>query len=1051
MLLAPGQREWQGPFGRRVGALMATGVEFGLLGPLSVHLGGVEVSVPPGKQRVVLAALLLKANRLVPLDELAEALWGPAPPATARVTMQNYVKRLRKSLGEGRGRIATQPGGYQVTVAAGELDLFRCEALLAAARSAARAGSWDKAASEAEVALALWRGEPLEGVDSEFLAMREVPRLTELRLQALETCIDADLHLGRQSEVIGELRHLTSAHPLREHLHGLLMLALYQDGRQGEALAAYARARQVLIEELGTEPGTGLRELHQRMLTADPALDAPMPAQPAAGGPGPAVPRELPARIRHFTGRGGELKELTALLDQVDEETPTVVISAIGGTAGVGKTALAVQWAHQVTGRFPDGQLYVNLRGYDPGQPMTAADALAGFLRALGVAGQDIPAEEGERAARYRSLLSAKRMLVVLDNAGSAEQVRPLLPGSPGCVVLVTSRDTLSGLVARDGARRLALGLLPLPEAVSLLRALIGDRVDADPGAAAALAERCARLPLALRVAAELAAARPGVSLAGLAGELADQQRRLDLLDAGGDPWTAVRAVFSWSYRHLDTHAARAFRLVGLHPGAEFDSSAVAALTGATVEQAGRVLGVLARAHLVQPAGPGRCGLHDLLRSYAAEQACTTNTEEERRAALTGLFDYYLHAAAAAVDALFPAEKQRRPRPPRPDRPVPPLPAPAASRDWLDTERACLVAVAAHAAVGGWPSHAITLAGIVYRYLDVGGHYADAQTVHTAALDAARQAGDLAAQADALRNLGIVHNCQDDYLQAADRLRSALDLYRLIGDRPGQVQTLDDLGIVDARQGRFEQATSYYQQALALSREIGDRFGEGRTLNHLSIADLWQGHLEQAVGHLRECLAICRELGDRHPEAIVLNNLGEVLCRQGHYQQAEDHLERALAIFRELGNRHGEGDVRQNLGRVLRGQARYQQAARLYRQASAIFGETGDRSDEAEALNNLGEALSCADSPAQAQGAHHEALTLACQIGNQYQQARAHHGLAATYHATGELDRARHHWRQALTLYAEVGASEADEVRARLTAAAGAEAREPQPPAGRSG
>ena len=396
---------------------MATGMEFGLLGPLSVRLGGVEVPPPPGKQRVVLAALLLKANRLVPLDELAEALWGPAPPATARVTMQNYVMRLRKALGDSRGRIATQPGGYQITVAAGELDVSRCEALLAAARSAARDGSWDTAASEAGAALALWRGEPLADVDSEFLAMRETPRLAELRLQALETRIDADLHVGRQSEVIGELRHLTIAHPLREHLHALLMLALYRDGRQGEALAAYRHARQVLIEELGAEPGTGLRELHQRMLTADPVLDAPAPARPAAGGPGPAVPRELPAGIRHFTGRGGELKQLTGLLDHTDEETPTVVISAIGGTAGVGKTALAVQWAHQVAERFPDGQLYVNLRGYDPGQPMTATDALAGFLRALGVAGPDIPAGEDERAARYRSLLSAKRMLVVLDNA----------------------------------------------------------------------------------------------------------------------------------------------------------------------------------------------------------------------------------------------------------------------------------------------------------------------------------------------------------------------------------------------------------------------------------------------------------------------------------------------------------------------------------------------------------------------------------------------------------------------------------------------------------
>jgi DNA-binding SARP family transcriptional activator len=745
---------------------MATGMEFGLLGPLTVRRDGIGIAVPPGKQRAVLAALLLKAGQIVPVDELAEALWGERPPVSARVSVQNYVKRLRASLGEeGRSRITTGPGGYLIQVTAGELDVSRFEALLRSARAAARDRSWDQAATGAGAALALWRGEPLAGVDSEVLAAREVPRLAELRLQALETRIDADLQLGRPSEAIAELRQLVSAHPLREPLHALLMLALYRDGRQGEALAAYARARAVLVGELGTEPGTELWELHQQILTADPALDLPAPPPAAAGsapaaahprpaaedsppaaedsrpvaadGPQPVVPRELPAGVRHFTGRGGELKELTALLDQADEETPTVVISAIGGTAGVGKTALAVQWAHQVAARFPDGQLYVNLRGYDPGPPVPAAEALAGFLRALGVPGQDIPAEEDERAARYRSLLAGRRLLVVLDNAGEVEQVRPLLPGSAGCVVVVTSRDMLAGLIARDGAARLDLDLLPLTEAVGLLRALIGERVDADPAAAAVLAARCARLPLALRVAAELAAARPDVSLTGLAGELADQQRRLDLLDAGGDPRTAVRAVFSWSSRHLDADAARVFRLAGLHPGPDFDPAAAAALTGDTVERARLLLGVLARAHLVEPTGAGRYGMHDLLRTYAAEQAHTMDSAQAQDAALTGLFDYYLAGTAAAMDALFPAEKHRRPQPPAPGGPVPPPPAPAAAQDWLDTERACLVAMAVHAAAGGWPGYAIALAGTLYRYLELGGHLPEAQAVCSAALDSA--------------------------------------------------------------------------------------------------------------------------------------------------------------------------------------------------------------------------------------------------------------------------------------------------------------------------
>jgi len=1026
-------------------------MEFGLLGPLTVRRGGVEAPVPPGKQRVVLAALLLNANRLVGLDELAEALWGPRPPASARATMQNYVMRLRKSLGD--SRIATRPGGYLISVDPGELDVSRFETLLGSARAAGRDGLWEQAADQAETALALWRGEPLADVDSDLLALRERPRLAELRLQALESRIDADLHLGHAGEVVGELRHLASAHPLREHFHGLLMQALYRDGRQGEALAAYQDARRVLIDELGTEPGADLRELHQRILTADSALETPEAARPAVGGRPSVVPRELPRGIRDFTGREAELVALSGLLDPEAGENapPTVVISAIGGTAGVGKTALAVHWAHQMADRFPDGQLYVNLRGYDPGQPMPATDALAGFLRALGVPGPDIPAEEDERAARYRSLLAGQRILVMLDNAGDAQQVRPLLPGTPGCAVVVTSRDALAGLIVRDGATRLDLDLLPVADAVSLLQALIGGRVDAEPEAAAALAARCCQLPLALRVTAELAAARPHTPLAELAAELAGQQQRLDALDVGGDPRTAVRAVFSWSYRHLDPEAARAFRLAGLHPGADLEPCAVAALTASTAAQGRRLLEVLARAHLVQPTGPGRYGMHDLLRAYAAEQACAVDTEEQRHAALTSLFDYYLVAAAGAMDALHPAEKHRRPRPPAPVRPVPPPPAPAAARDWLDAERASLVAVTAHAAGHGWPGRAVTLAGILSRYLRVDGHSPDAQAVFADALQAARQTGDPAGQAQALRDLGVVDTWQDHHPQAVGKFRSALELYRQIGDRSGQAQTLHDLGIVAWRQGRAQEAIGHYQQALALSREIGDRLGEGRALINLGNIATRQGHHEHAAGHYRESLAIFREIGDRNAEAIALDNLGELLCREGRYRQAEDHLGPALAIFRELGNRHGEADVLQNLGYASRGQARFQEAAGFCRQALAIFGELGDRSGEAEALNSLGEAVSGTGVPGQARAHHHDALTLARQIGARFEEARAHRGLASTYDATGDHGRARRHWQQALTLYTELGASEAGQVRARLTAAANPGHGEPHAPAGRSG
>jgi DNA-binding SARP family transcriptional activator/Flp pilus assembly protein TadD len=1008
------------------------GTEFGLLGPLLVRHGGVMVQVPPGKQRVLLAALLVNANRLVPVAELAEAMWESGPPASARVTLRNYVKRLRQALADpGGSRIRTLPGGYLIRVEVGELDVSRFEALRGSAREATREGAWDRAAAQLRAALSLWRGEPLADVPSEWLAAREVPQLAEMRLQALEVRIDADLHLGRQAEVIAELRQLVTGHPLREHLHWLLMLALYRDGRQAEALAAYQDARRVVVEELGTEPGMKLRELHQRMLAGDPALAVAGPATRAASA---AAPRELPAGVAHFTGRTSELAALSTLLGVAGDQMPgTVVISAIGGTAGVGKTALAVHWAHQAAGRFPDGQLYVNLRGYDPAQPVTAADALAGFLGSLGVAGQDIPAEEADRAARYRSLLAGRRMLVMLDNAGSAEQVRPLLPGDPACAVVVTSRDALTGLVARDGARRLDLDLLPLEDAVGLLRALIGARVDADPAAAAMLAAQCCRLPLALRVAAELAAARPAVPLADLAGELADRQRRLDLLDAGGDPRCAIRAVFSWSYQRLDTGAARAFRLLGLHPGPNLDPYATAALTGTTMARARQLLDQLAHAHLIQPAGPDRYDMHDLLRAYARQLAVAQDAEEERRAALTGLFDHYLYTAAAAMDTLHPAGRDRRPRIPPPATPVPPVTGITDARDWLDAERATLVAVTVHTAESGWPSHATRMAATLFRYLALARH-PEAITIHSYARIAARQAGDSAAEAAALSALGNVAFHHGRYQEATGHLEQALALFRQTGDRTGQARALTNLGVASYLQGRYARASKWWQQSLALHRENGDQAGQGSVLGNLALLDLRQGRYRQATGRLRQSLALARTTGNRGTESMALVNLGEISLRQGAYQRAAGQLQQALALARQTGDQSHEASALTRLGEVCLRLRRYEQAADHLQHALALARDTGDREDEAEALNGLGEVLLGTGQPGQARAQYAAALTLASRIGGKYQQARACDGLARADQAGGNSSQAHRHWQEALALYTTLGTPEADHVRAQLIA-----------------
>jgi tetratricopeptide (TPR) repeat protein len=1019
-------------------------MRFGLLGLLQVDDGAGSVRPVAGtRQRVLLAALLVRVNRVVPAEELAEFVWGGTPPAAA-AALRNQVMRLRRALGvDVAARITARDPGYVITLSPEELDVTLFEALHREAGSAVQAGRWREAMSVLDQALALWRGAALLDVKSQVLRDECGERLEQLRVQAMEWQVDAGMRLGRHEQLVLQLRDLVRQYPLREHLHGQLMLALHRCGRRAEALEAYQCACGVLSEELGTEPGTELQALHQRMLTADPTLAVPEPAPPASRWPELEVPRQLPGVVAHFAGRAAELQALTALLDQAGEPAPgMVVISAIGGTAGVGKTALAVQWAHQVSRRFPDGQLYVNLRGYDPDQPVPAADALARFLRALGVAGQDIPPEEDERAARYRGLLAGKRVLVVLDNAGSAEQVRPLLPGTPSCTVVVTSRDALAGLVARDGATRLDLDLLPLEDAVGLLRMLIGARVDAAPNAAAELAGQCCRLPLALRVAAELATSHPDVPLGELTGDLADLHKRLDLLEAGGDRRTAVRAVFSWSYRHLGADAARTFRLLGVHPGPDFEPYSVAALTGRTAEQARQMLDLLARAHLVHTPSPGRYGLHDLLHAYAREVAAVGD-DTERREALTRLFDHYLGAAAAAMDTLFPAERHWRPRIPAPAAPVPLVASPAAALGWLDAERAALVAVTVHAAGHGWPAHATRLADTLSRYLDHGSHYPEAVIVHSCAQAAARQAGDAAAEAAALKVLGLVALHQGRYRQATGHLEQAVALFRQTGDRTGLARSLTNLGIASFLQGSYAQAGQWWQQSLSVHRDNGDQAGQSSVLGNLGLLDLRQGRYQQASERLGQSLALARQTGGQRTEFTALVNLGEVSLRQGAYQDATRQLGEALALARELSDRNHEASALVRLGEVCLCQGRHEQAAGHLQQALGLALETGDKEDEAEALNGLGEVLTVTGQPAHARARHAAALELASQIGGKYQQAQAHRGLARAHQAAGALDEARRHWQQALALYTDLGAPEADQVRAHLTTTNDQDQRQP--------
>ncbi len=709
------------------------------------------------------------------------------------------------------------------------------------------------------------------------------------------------------------------------------------------------------------------------------------------------APRHLPSQVANFVGRCHELAGLSRVLGQA-EGTPAIAV--ISGPPGVGKTALALRWAHEAGGhQFSDGQLYVDLHGYGPEQPVSAADALASLLRALGVAGLNIPEGTAERAAAYRGLLAAKQVLVVLDNASDSAQVRPLLPGSGRCAVLVTSRDPLAGLVAREGASRLELDVLPDRQAVDLLRRLIGSRVDEDLLAAAMLARYCSRLPLALRVAAELAIAQPLLPLAALAGQLADLRHRVCLLDAGGDKQTAVQSVLSWSYRQLGGEAARAFRLLGQHPGLDFDAYAAAALAGTTIDDARQILHRLNRVYLIRSSEPGRYNMHDLLRAYAREFAAgdqhrnrPKTADQEAQDALGRLFAYYLHTAANAVDTLFAAHGFRRTSV-HWEGDSPSVTAEASARAWLETELQNLVA-AAQAAQDGWPSQACRLASAIYPYLERTGRVSEAITVEDCALRAAWRTKDKFAQATALGNLGHVFLMQGRYQRAAGHLRQSAAIFRQTGDQAGEATAVGALAVIHRRQGRYQQSAAQQTRALALARQLGDQWAEALALMRLGVVDRLQGRYEQALRHTQEALNVSRQIGDPLSEAEALTRLAVV----------ELHLHR------------------------------HQEAAAGHQLAIALFRRGGDPAGEAEASDGLGEVCLASGQHKQALFHHAQALRLAEETGDLNEQARAHHGLARAHQAAKAHAHAQSHLEQAITLFALLGAPEARQIQIQLNA-----------------
>jgi tetratricopeptide (TPR) repeat protein/transcriptional regulator with XRE-family HTH domain len=771
--------------------------------------------------------------------------------------------------------------------------------------------------------------------------------------------------------------------------------------------------------------------------TANPALANPATANPATANPATVspesradrrVPAELPPDVFPFTGRRREIDRLDAVLSSISDQPTALVMSTVTGPPGVGKSALVIHWAHRARAGFPDGQLYVNLRGYHPTQPMPAGDALTALLTGLGVAADEIPVDLAQRTARYRTEVADRRLLLVLDNAATEEQVVPLLPGTASCRVLVTSRDSLPGLVAFYGSHRIELSPLPPSDAAQFLRRFIGPRVDVAPDAARDLAQLCSGLPLALRIAAELAVARPESPLDDLVTELRDRHSRLSMLDRGAQPG-GVGAVISWSLRRLAPEAVRAFRLLGLHPGSTFDAYAVAALCGVDPGTARETVGLLVRSHLVLVAGRDRYDMHDLLRRYAASLADRGDDPADRPAtALRRLYDFHLAAAAAALDVLHPAESARRPAPPA-GSPQLRFDDPDAARRWLDHERGLLASAAAARDVAGWADRASWLSDALYRYLD-GGHNADALRVHGNARDAAVLRADRAGETRALLGLGAAHLWRGELDEAAGCFRRSLQLCRDGDDGVWRARALNSLGVVERRLGRYDSAARVQQEAVALAVDNADVTGEARALNNLAVTEHLRGRSRAAADHLDDALALFSQAGDRTGQANALHNLGKVEMLRGRTAAAADRLGRALDLYRRLGNLRGEATTLDCLGVAHTTAGQTDRAADHFEASLAIFRRIGDPAGVASAYNGLGEVARARGRSDVAAVQHAAALEAAG--GSLEQQARAHRGLAIAGRARGDQVDAIEHYKRAADLYRALGAAEADEMLAEL-------------------
>ncbi|MGN9913826.1 BTAD domain-containing putative transcriptional regulator [Phytohabitans sp. LJ34] len=922
-------------------------MRFEVLGPLRVWSGDGELDLGPIQQRVVLAVLLSRANRSVSRDQLIAAVWGDAPPTYAVNLVQKHVAGLRRVLEPARAprtrsrRLMWTDAGYRLAVPAEDLDLSRFDVGVAEARRARAAGDLTAATVALRAALDQWSGPFCAGLSSPLLDA-ERDRHEERRLEVVEERIELDVELGAHRDLVAELRGLLAEHPLRERLWSLLMIALYRSGRAADALSAFQEARRYLIDELGLEPTEQLRRVHEQILSGDPAIGQPAPlgGGVAVGGVS-TVPRQLPAGVFGFAGRAEELARLDDLLAQPSGGAPSaVVISAVSGSAGVGKTALAVHWAHRVADKFPDGQLYINLRGFDPDRrAISPTMAVHALLVALGVPPDRIPPSLDARAALYRSMLADKRILVLLDNARDADQVRPLLPGTRSALALVTSRNRLTSLVAAEGAHPLSLDVLSPADAHDLLRGRLGhSRVSAEPEAVDQIVAACARLPLALNIVAARAQ-QTGFRLAEIAAELRQAGQRLTVLDAG-DPTGRVRSVFALSYAALSAPAARLFRLVGLHPRPEFSAAAVASLTGESPARARALLIELDLASLLTEHSPGRYTLHDLLHAYAGELADDQTGEPDRRAALHRMFDYYLHSAYAGERLLYPNRDPITLTPRGPTVAVEEFADETQAMSWFAIEYPVLVAGVDLAANAGFDQHAWQLAWVLGTFLQRRRQWSELAAIGRVALEAADRLEDATGQFHALRVLAIASTRLRRYDEAEDYVRRSIEVSARWNDPASQATGHRILSDLLVAQERHQEAITHAERALDLYLAMDHLAGQALALNAIGWCHSRAGDHRRCITCCEQALVLHQRLGNRLAESATWHSLGYAHHHLGLDREAIACFERALRITREMSDWDGEVNILNDLGDALHATGDTDAARRAWQRAVDVLGAT---------------------------------------------------------------------------------------------------------------